>query len=284
MTRPVTPTTPHDRGGGRVVPLPWLPRGADEECLYVGVATAGPVSLPLAGDRLTVDRGDLVVLAGPPPPGLLRHPGRFAFLPVPGSCLGVTAEDVRAWTDRHASGGSGLAALVSPLLTALAGGTGGRRLALNAVELVALLVRDLLGTRPPDVPDVTGGMLERIREHIGEHLADPGMSPGTIARAHHISVRHLHKLFHGEGTTVGAWIRQRRLEVCRLELGGASGRGRTVAAVAQSWGFTSASHFSRLFKEAYGMSPSSWQQRARGRIYDESGSGVKHPLRHLPSR
>ncbi|WP_320784955.1 helix-turn-helix domain-containing protein [Streptomyces sp. CRN 30] len=242
--------------------LPWPLRRDDEECLHLALATAGPVPLTLAGRRLDVEPGDLVLVAGALPPGPLRDGGRFTVFRVPGSYLGVPAADLRALTHRQVGGGSGLGAPVSQLLTALARGTGGRRLALNAAELVVLLVQDLLRERHRTVPDVTGAMLDRIRDHIGEHLGDPGMSPETIARAHHISVRYLHKLFHGEGTTVGTWIRRRRLEVCRLELGGASGRRRTVAAVAQSWGFTSASHFSRLFKEAYGMSPRSWRDLA----------------------
>lgn len=35
--------------------------------------------------------------------------------------------------------------------------------------------------------------------------------------------------------------------------------GRTIAAVANRWGFMSATHFSRVFRAAYGMSPSEWR-------------------------
>lgn len=49
----------------------------------------------------------------------------------------------------------------------------------------------------------------RIRSYINERLPDPGLSPESIARAHHISVRYLQKLFQQEGTTVHRWIQQR---------------------------------------------------------------------------
>lgn len=73
---------------------------------------------------------------------------------------------------------------------------------------------DLRGTH-----DSTGRahLLARIRAHIDDHLADPGLSPGTVARAHHISVCYLHRLFGAEGITVARFIRQRRLDRCARE-------------------------------------------------------------------
>jgi AraC-like DNA-binding protein len=110
-------------------------------------------------------------------------------------------------------------------------------------------------------PDGDRGLLPRIRTYIEEHLMEPDLSPEVIARAHHISVRYLHKLFQNDGTTVSQWVRRRRLEACRVELG-RSHRRFTVAAVANRWGFGSASHFSRTFRGAYGMSPREWQSLA----------------------
>ncbi|GGZ02752.1 helix-turn-helix transcriptional regulator [Streptomyces poonensis] len=274
MGQPTTQdgTGPGQRAHARFLSLRWLPQSGNEECLYVGLHSAGPESLVLDGRHLTLERGDLLLAAGSLPPRLTRYGDRLTFFQVPCSHLGVPADDVRSLTDRHVSGGDGIAALVSQLLTALAaaaephaartGATGGGRLALNALDLITVLVQDLLSKHRPVVSTAADEMLGRVQQYIGEHLGDSGMSPETIARAHHISVRYLHKLFRSDGTTVGAWIRQHRLEVCRLELSRPSGRRRTVAAVAQSWGFTSPSHFSRLFKETYGMSPKEWQELA----------------------
>ncbi|MFF3147826.1 helix-turn-helix domain-containing protein [Streptomyces sp. NPDC057927] len=57
--------------------------------------------------------------------------------------------------------------------------------------------------------------------------------------------------------------RRRRLDACRRELGRSANRRPSVAAVAQRWGFSSPSHFSRTFRDAYGMSPSEWQSSTR---------------------
>ncbi len=87
---------------------------------------------------------------------------------------------------------------------------------------------------------------------IERHLHDPDLSPDSLAAAHAVSVRTVHRLFSQDGETFGAAVRQRRLEHARQEL--ASG-DETISSIAARWGFADASHLSRSFKWAYGMSP-----------------------------
>ena len=54
----------------------------------------------------------------------------------------------------------------------------------------------------------------RIKAWIEGHLDDPGLGPESIAAAHYISVRYLHKLFEPEGVSVSEWVRQKRLDHC----------------------------------------------------------------------
>ncbi|MFI1334752.1 helix-turn-helix domain-containing protein [Streptomyces sp. NPDC020845] len=256
---------PHD-GSGRFTILPWSSPGGEGECLYLGLNIFGSRRLPGEESQPSPRPGDLV-LADSPRSACLRHDG-FAFFRIPCSYLGISGDDLRFLADTEVSGGRGVAALVSRFLTMLTGevdvhtSENGRRLALNAVDLVALLVAELLESRRAETPDAGSEMLTRIRVHIEKNLMDPGLSPESIARAHHISVRYLHKLFQSDGVTVSAWVRQRRLDSCRLDLSRAPNRRRTVAAVAQTWGFASPSHFSRVFRQTYGMSPREWQASA----------------------
>lgn len=120
------------------------------------------------------------------------------------------------------------------------------RSAAAIVELIAVALEARLGDEQP-VSDE--GLRDRIASYVEARLADPGLSPRSIAAAHHISVRRLHKLFEDQPLTVAALIRCRRLERCRAEL---TGGGRTVTAVAARWGFSDPTHFSKLFKTTYG--------------------------------
>ena len=69
-------------------------------------------------------------------------------------------------------------------------------------------------------------------------------------------MRTLHLVFADTGTTVSRWIRDRRLKACYRELS-RSGRSETATDVAFRWGFNDAAHFSRTFKKAFGVTPSS---------------------------
>ncbi|MEU9335707.1 helix-turn-helix domain-containing protein [Streptomyces sp. NPDC048290] len=95
----------------------------------------------------------------------------------------------------------------------------------------------------------------RINAYIDRHLADPALTPQTIADAHHISLRHLQQLFAENDTSPAASIRHRRLERCRRDLINPHLSTRPIRAVAARWGFTDPAHFSRLFHAVYGMPP-----------------------------
>ncbi|WP_423834619.1 helix-turn-helix domain-containing protein [Streptomyces manipurensis] len=190
---------------------------------------------------------------------------RFTAFRVPKAGLGVTDAELRAVTGTLFSGSAGTSGLVAGYLAGLAERAAGfdadtaHRLALTTTDLLTLLVRERQGAPDPQAPETARAMLARVQDHVLRHLGDRGLSPERIAAEHHISVRYLHKLFQAEGTTVGRWIRRERLERCRRELARPRGSAPSVSAVAQRWGFVSPSHFSRAFRDAYGMSPREWQ-------------------------
>ena len=97
-------------------------------------------------------------------------------------------------------------------------------------------------------------LYRRLTSFIEEQLANPDLSPTMIAQKHHISPRYLHLIFSEQGTTVGTWIRSRRLAKCRAELANLR-NDRSVTEIAMDWGFSDVAHFSRVFSSAYGVSP-----------------------------
>ncbi|MFF9118137.1 helix-turn-helix domain-containing protein [Streptomyces massasporeus] len=189
----------------------------------------------------------------------------FTSFHFPREDLRVRDEDLRALTATTFSGREGSAAVVGTYFARLAREAGhldalaGRQFAATALDLLALLINERSGRFAPQGPETAAATLERVKDHILRHLADPGLAPPGIAAAHFMSVRYLHKLFQAEGVTVGEWIRTQRLERCRRDLLGSPALGHGVAAVARRWGFTSPSHFSRAFRTAYGMTPREWQ-------------------------
>ncbi|WP_330301934.1 MULTISPECIES: helix-turn-helix domain-containing protein [unclassified Streptomyces] len=252
--------------------LSQLPEKGDSEFLYLRMHVSGAATISHKGTQVSLEPGDLV-FCDHDRPHVVQSDGdcQVTVFRVSKRHLGVSESDLRHVVGVPVRGGEGVGALVSVFLSSLAveeelhGSRIGDRLARSAVDMLAVLVMELCtegtGTRreTADAADVSAETLARIRAFIDEHLMDPDLSPQSVADAHHISVRYLHKLFENEGTTVSQWVRQRRLEFCRHDLGRLSHRKLTVAAVARRWGFRSASHFSRVFRDAYGMSPREWQ-------------------------
>jgi AraC-like DNA-binding protein len=130
------------------------------------------------------------------------------------------------------------------------------------LDLVTVALAERLNRAEAAVPAGTRQrmLLMRIRTFIDQHLDDVDLSPPTIAAAHHISLRHLHKLFEGEEVTVAGWIRRRRLERCRQDLQDPALWDRPVSAIGARWGFANPVYFSRLFRRTYGIPPARYRQ------------------------
>lgn len=179
--------------------------------------------------------------------------------------LGLGEADRRRIAEAPVEPDTEAAALVVPFLSRLADQAGtygpylGPLLARNAIDLLATLVAELLERDSPPADAATAVLRLRIKSYVEDHLTDPDLTPRTIAAAHHVSVRHVHRLFQHEGTTVSRWIQHRRLEACRRVLGRPARNTPALTAVAHRFGFTSYSHFSRTFRAAYGMSPREWR-------------------------
>ena len=98
-------------------------------------------------------------------------------------------------------------------------------------------------------------ILGRAKDYIEEHLQDDDLSPATIAAGTGISSRYLSDIFADEGLSPMRWVRQRRLELCRIELERRGGCQQLICEIAYSMGFTNVSSFNRAFKTHFGQSP-----------------------------
>jgi AraC-like DNA-binding protein len=145
--------------------------------------------------------------------------------------------------------GACLCTLADDVLTSAVGSIG------PAIELTLGMLGAAL-TQHRESDDIASRitLYRRLTSFIEDQLADPDLSPVMIAQKHHISLRYLHLIFSEQGTTVGTWIRSRRLAKCRAELANLR-NDRSVTEIAMNWGFSDVAHFSRSFSSAYGVSP-----------------------------
>ena len=97
--------------------------------------------------------------------------------------------------------------------------------------------------------------LHRVCQTIETLLADPGLSLGKVAREEGVSPRYLQKLFASAGQSFTHYIRLRRLERCRLDLTSPRCASLSISEISFRWGFNGSAHFSRAFRDQYGLSP-----------------------------
>jgi AraC-like DNA-binding protein len=244
----------------------------DPECLHLSVVLRGRLNAAQEGRTGVARIGDLISYETSHPV-IFRadQPFESLVVRVPRQLLGREATQISNLTAVRIAGNEGLpraaVAFFRGLVGGLADGTITPADAPNAVECVLDLVRGMYASqtsqREPTRLRSRAEILLNIQSFIEANLGDPGLDPEQIARGSFISTRYLHKLFEAEGTSVCRWIRTLRLERCRRDLLDPALADETVIAIATRWGLPGPQHFSRLFRAAYGCSPSELRREAR---------------------
>jgi len=121
----------------------------------------------------------------------------------------------------------------------------------SLIDLLLLPLREADTTFDRAGPEA---MYIRAQAFIREHLRDPDLCIDQISADLGCTKRYLHMLFSERGMTVSDYIWRARLQHCRQEL--EAHAGKTITDVAFSWGFSSSSHFSRVFRKCFGIVPS----------------------------
>jgi AraC-like DNA-binding protein len=261
-----------DAGTSHVVDVrrtPALIRRSDPELFKLDLQVRGRAVLEQGDREAALAPGDFT-LVDVSRPYRLRGGGVQKVVLIPHRVLPLRHHELARVTAVRASGADGLGAPISALVRHLAlrfgdeGATVDTRLSAALIDLLIVA----LGQRLDRVDAVSGStrrraLLASVQAFIDRRLADPRLSPAQIAAAHHISLRLLQKLFEEQGTSVGRWIRECRLERCRRDLLDPAHGDLPVNAIAFSWGFVDATHFSRVFRAAYGHPPGEYRRLRR---------------------
>jgi AraC-like DNA-binding protein len=245
---------------------PGLARRDSATYLQVGMVNRGEAVLRQDGREAVIRPGDFAVYETERP-FLWGVRGEFQLFVFtwPRASVALWPGESQRLTARTLEGGSGLGGIVGRMLRDLVTSppsltaAGSVRLADEVAELVATVAMEHAGAEPPG--SAVDEELHRIGAYIAEHLADPALDPATIARAHFISTRHLHRLFAQHGSSVSRHIRQLRLERCRRELGGRNSTA-SIADISRRWGFADPATFSRAFRAEYRTTPSAYRRRS----------------------
>lgn len=138
------------------------------------------------------------------------------------------------------------------------------------LDLVALAIASARqpGGERPRLSSARSLVRFRLRAAVEARLADPELGPASAARAAGVSVRYANAVLAEEATSISRLIQERRLARCRAALADPLQAHRKISEIAYGWGFADMSHFGRVFRRTYDLSPSEYRKR-------HSGAGLK---------
>jgi AraC-like DNA-binding protein len=255
---------------------------APKEICFLAIQESGRSYVTQDGREAELRPGDIAFFDSTRPHSL-TFDGSFRqhvlHMPRPSvmQCLGRS----EPFTAIRIDGGIGMGSLLAPLLRDLPSSLPRipaaihQRISENLLNLVATALMSVDDTMPISAAQTLARVKLWIEAHLGEAL-----SAERIAGACKISVRHLNRLFAGEGTSLMAHVWERRLRRCHRELTSPTTRRSSIGEIAFAAGFLDLSHFSRAYRTRFGCTPrearAAAQQEAEARSIESPG-GEEQP-------
>ncbi|MFI6263235.1 helix-turn-helix domain-containing protein [Micromonospora sp. NPDC051006] len=245
---------------------PRLAREAAEPQLFLTLQGSGESAMAQHGRHARLRSGQFAVYTTTTPYTLMFDHGLDAhFFRIPLAELALPEPALREVSARPLGAGNPVAELTAAYLRRIADSPDLRSRAVAAslaqptIDLVRVALLSSMADPSMGKESMQTTLELRLFEYLRTHLGDHDLTAAKIAAAHHISVRHLYTVLARASVSLGDWLRTHRLEACRRELAQPHARDRTIASIAHQWGFADATHFSRVFRETYGMTPRDWR-------------------------
>jgi AraC-like DNA-binding protein len=233
----------------------------------VSVPTSAIISVNQYGRFFQVEPGAFVICSTATPsyshfmPLAASDPFSMIHVRVSGSLLRRRIPRIDDCCGQPAALGGGAAKLMLSLFDyALHEGD---RLSGGQINNLADMLAGAVANAAYEIPSLarfdTPSAYEKIRTEaagfIDRNLSNPELNPALVARHCRVSLRYLHAAFSGGPFTVSAYIREARLQQCRIALQSLELRGKPVFDIARLWGFSDPSCFGRAYKARFGSAP-----------------------------
>ena len=244
-----------------------------EDCYFAVLMLSGTQRMQQDGRAVELTAGDLAVYDG-------ARPHRLDFvdnwseliLSIPRPALNRLVPGMAGLTATRLVPDAGMGQVLRGFLGSVAtalprlGETELATLSSHALGLLgATLALGQSAAEPRQGPGAREAALLRAKLLIDAQLGDPLLDAARIAGRLGLSVRYLNRLFNAEQTSLMRYVWMRRLERCHADLKRPGASATRVLDVAMRWGFNDMSHFSRAFRERFGVSPRECRLQVDGR-------------------
>lgn len=233
-----------------------------EDYFLVSIQAAGQGVLSQDGREALLQRGDFA-LYDSTRPYTLKFGGDFQqyVLKLPGRSLRTAVRDTELLTATVVSGQKGAGHLMINMITTLAQDID--TLAPESAAAVADSVTNILiaglsalpAARKHPVSQLHAYQVERIKACVRTHLQDPHLNVALLSSQLKSSASTLHRTWASQACSLSDYIWAQRLDHAKRDLCDPSMAARSVSAIAFSWGFNDAAHFSRTFRSRFACTP-----------------------------
>jgi AraC-like DNA-binding protein len=220
------------------------------------------------GHETLLDEGDFTLSDNAEPHHLkLQGPADAIILRCPASVLKPYLPAPEHLCGLRLPAGEGLTSTAAVMMRSLLEQLD-RGLSPRSEQVVARTVLEVMATSyaivfDHGVPDCSmiGARRVQARRFIESHLSEPDLTAAAVARALNVSPRYLRMVFAEECESLPSYILRRRLEECARRLASSLWCGQTITDVAFATGFNSAPHFTRAFREHFGLTPRQYRNK-----------------------
>lgn len=174
------------------------------------------------------------------------------------------AQDLTAYRMAGSRPVSRLLSNVISGLTATIDECDGKTLSCVAESVTDLIAANLRALTPTDEPEVSKRQRyneARIKAYIREHARDSELTIPKLADALGMSVSALYRGFASQEISVGEALWHERLKLASVALRSRTFANKSIKEIAFQSGFSDAAHFSRMFRQQYGVSPREYRTK-----------------------
>ena len=236
-------------------------RCEEQDSYFAVLLLAGTELVEQDGRETMLHPGDMTIYDATRPHRLVFSSDfRKLILNIPRHALRQRVAGMERFTALRIPARKGVAAVTSEFLKSFANNaehlspseTAG--LAEQALDLLALTIASVRPADPCFSPSRSMSLC-RVKAFVEQHLADPDLSAEAVSRGVGLSSRYTNRLFEGEGSSLMRYVWKRRLARCRSDLLDPAHADHRLSEIALHWGFNDLSHFSRTFRQQFGLAP-----------------------------